>query len=142
MAADPKGDEEEQYYHVHRNVMVFGMFVESKYFASLLGDGGRHFDESNGKNEVRIQLSRVAARGFPFLLDFFYSGKLLPKESDVIDEESSSLILLGDYFQVPTLIDLITKRIHEQMKDCGQLPTYLPCIMVAQHIDHIDKLKP
>ncbi len=125
-------------YHVHRNILALGLFARSEYFKHLFRKGGMLTETK--KNELLIHLSPLQASGFPNFLDYLYTGKILPATHQVIDQESASLMLLADYFQVPTLKQLVRYRISDAMRKPHMLLQYLLCIVESQHMEEMKEL--
>ena len=82
-------------YHVHKERLAVGP-RKSVYFCSLLEGGGR-FAESKS-NCSRVELEGIAAKAFPALLDFVYTGKL-----QITTDTATALHYLGGYFEVRRL---------------------------------------
>ncbi len=125
-------------YHVHRNILAFGSSVRSEYFTRLFHKGGQLVEAK--KHELCIHLNPLQAPAFPTFLDYLYTGKLLPRSDRVIDQDSTSLLLLADYFQVPSLTQLVRSRVSENMWGPHSLLQYLQCIIASQHIEEMKDL--
>jgi len=100
----PTGDED--VYNVHKYCLMFGE-RKSGYFVGCLNDGGK-FSE---KSEVELELHDAAARAFPSLLDYVYTGK----HEEPSPEEAVALLHLGNYFWIPDLVEKMKEFVFDQM---------------------------